>query len=359
MPAARASSTSSGTSASVGRGRSSGSSPGSLRSTPITSRRSSSAAWALVRITPAARAISSWEAPGANSRLPACMLRSEMRCASTSCISRAMRARSLKPYPLGVLVLGRLGALGPFAQRGQQLASRRTYMPTAARATWSRTMLSSESQRYVRSSGVARLQRPADREEREGDRAHAQDGRKPALQRHRVERDQARRRGEAREHDDGQDRQGHADRPSPADPQRATGRQSPQRAERHGPARQLGLARLVAEEHGAGEQREGEERRIVRAAGAGACTQRLRAGPCRQPDSGRSSIDFGLPTAARWPIPVTPRARHARLHDRSREPLQALRVRGGGQRCHASVARRAPSPDSSAPTAPASRRPCG
>ena len=52
-------------------------------------------AWcALARITAAARATSSGGASGRNSSAPACRLSSEIRCASTSCISRAIRVRS-------------------------------------------------------------------------------------------------------------------------------------------------------------------------------------------------------------------------------------------------------------------------
>ncbi len=68
--------------------------PSPSRSTPITARRSSSAWCALARITAAARATSSGGASGRNSSAPACRLSSEIRWASTSCISRAMRVRS-------------------------------------------------------------------------------------------------------------------------------------------------------------------------------------------------------------------------------------------------------------------------
>ena len=60
----------------------------------MTWRRSSSAWWALARTTPAARTISSGGASGRTSSAPACRLSSDRRCASTSCISRAMRVRS-------------------------------------------------------------------------------------------------------------------------------------------------------------------------------------------------------------------------------------------------------------------------
>ena len=77
--------------AAAARARSAG---GPSRSTPMTSRSSSSAAWALARMTPAASATSSAEASGWNSSAPACRLSSETRWARTSCISRAMRRRS-------------------------------------------------------------------------------------------------------------------------------------------------------------------------------------------------------------------------------------------------------------------------
>ena len=108
---ARDSSSRPGRLASVGCGRSGSPSSDSSRSTPITSRRSSSAWWALARITPAARAISSGGASGRNSSAPACMLSSEIRWASTSCISRAMRARSCGLRLLDAQLLLGLGAL--------------------------------------------------------------------------------------------------------------------------------------------------------------------------------------------------------------------------------------------------------
>jgi hypothetical protein len=95
MPAVRDSSSRAGRFSSAGCGRS-GPPPSasSSRSTPITSRRSSSAWCALARTTPAARSISPGGASGRNSSAPACMLSREIRCASTSCISRAICARS-------------------------------------------------------------------------------------------------------------------------------------------------------------------------------------------------------------------------------------------------------------------------
>ncbi len=68
--------------------------PGSARSTPRTSRSSSSACWepsamprTSTRLSSAARSLR-W------SSTPACMATREIRCASTSCISRAIRLRS-------------------------------------------------------------------------------------------------------------------------------------------------------------------------------------------------------------------------------------------------------------------------
>ena len=92
LPASRASSTRRGTSANTGArarlvGRRS-------RSTPITSRRSSSAWCTPARTTPAALATCSAGASGRYSSAPAYVATRVSRCASTSCISRAMRVRS-------------------------------------------------------------------------------------------------------------------------------------------------------------------------------------------------------------------------------------------------------------------------
>ena len=105
----------------------------SSRSTPITSRRSSQRlVGARADRRRRARAISSGGASGRNSSAPACMLSSEIRWASTSCISRAIRARSCGCGLLDAQLLLGLGALGALAQRQHELAPRaRTYMPHA------------------------------------------------------------------------------------------------------------------------------------------------------------------------------------------------------------------------------------
>src|SRR5690349_20774392 len=94
IPAARDSSSSPGSAASVGWGGCGPWPSVPSLSTPITVRRSSSAWCALARITAAARATCSGGASGRNSSAPACRLSSEIRWASTSCISRAIRVRS-------------------------------------------------------------------------------------------------------------------------------------------------------------------------------------------------------------------------------------------------------------------------
>ena len=94
----------------------------SSRSTPMTSRRSCSAWCALPRITPAARRPPPAGASGRNSSAPACRLSSEMRWASTSCISRAIRSRSSRRACVDPQLLLGLGALRPVAQGADELA---------------------------------------------------------------------------------------------------------------------------------------------------------------------------------------------------------------------------------------------
>ena len=94
IPDPRASSTSVDTSAYVGCGAFI-SSPASSRSTPSTPRRSVSASWALAWMTPALSRISSALRSSRKASAPACIEIWEIRWARTSCISRAIRSRSL------------------------------------------------------------------------------------------------------------------------------------------------------------------------------------------------------------------------------------------------------------------------
>ena len=71
-----------------------GSWPGSSRSTPITLRSSSSAWRAVERSSSAVSRTFAGGRSGRTSSPPACNASSEIRWASTSCISRAIRVRS-------------------------------------------------------------------------------------------------------------------------------------------------------------------------------------------------------------------------------------------------------------------------
>ena len=97
--------------------------PGSSRSTPITPRSSSSAWRAVERSSSAVSRTFSGGRSGWTSSAPACSAISEIRWASTSCISRAIRVRSAMPDPVGVQTLIGLGAQGTLAQGEQELAS--------------------------------------------------------------------------------------------------------------------------------------------------------------------------------------------------------------------------------------------
>ncbi len=94
-PDACASDTSSGRSAYVGCGWSSGSPVRTSRSTPRTPRRSVRASCAVDWMTAALARICSAVRSSRNARAPAFIEICEIRWASTSCISRAMPARSL------------------------------------------------------------------------------------------------------------------------------------------------------------------------------------------------------------------------------------------------------------------------
>ena len=95
------------------------------------------------RITPAARATSPAGASGRNSRAPACMLSSETRCASTSCISRAIRVRSscracrpaaaARPRPAARVPAARRPAAGGPARTSPRRRPRRSSTTPMAR----------------------------------------------------------------------------------------------------------------------------------------------------------------------------------------------------------------------------------
>ena len=95
IPLSSASATSAGRSAYVGCGASTVCPVASSRSTPSTPRRSVSASCAFSRITAALSRISSAVRSSRKLSAPACIEIWEIRWASTSCISRAIRARSV------------------------------------------------------------------------------------------------------------------------------------------------------------------------------------------------------------------------------------------------------------------------
>ena len=100
-----------------------GSWPGSSRSSPITPRSSSRAWRAVERSSSAVSRTCSGGRSGRTSSAPACNASSEIRWASTSCISRAIRVRSAIRARSSCSTLVGLRPQGPLAQGQEQLAS--------------------------------------------------------------------------------------------------------------------------------------------------------------------------------------------------------------------------------------------
>ena len=90
------------------------------------------------------------------------------------------------PCALGVLVLRGLGALRPLAQRGQQLAARaHVHADRGDGDVEQDDAEQGEPQLGPQLGAVARLQRVADRQRRQPERADPQHDREPAVQRRR------------------------------------------------------------------------------------------------------------------------------------------------------------------------------
>ena len=205
---------------------------GSARSTPITARSSSSAWWALSRITPAARAISSAGRSGRSSNAPACRLTSEIRWASTSCISRAIRSRSCRR------------ACATWSCSARRSRSRSDW------ASWRRARMniphaSDRREEDDAERGLPPLRRRVQPDQHgtdAGDRGPGRDQadhREPAVHRHGEQRDD-RHPGRRRRHDtehDGGDRE--ADRPAPAQPHTQTAQ--PAEGDVHGERHRAGI----------------------------------------------------------------------------------------------------------------------
>ena len=113
-------------------------------------------------------------------------------------------------------------------------------------------------------------------------------------------------------------------------------------AERHGPARQLGLSRLIAEQDGPGKPVQAKSAESCEPLAPGHVRRVLSRVLAVNPTQVERVSTLVCPRAAPRPIHVGPGPARS-LHDRSRQPLQALRVGIGGQRCHVPLRARAPS----------------